>query len=168
MRKESAHTGEISPTSRAGEVEIAIEPWSVRTIDERLRAFVAWHGEIPPDARRIDDGDARTHAATWVRRNIGDGVAGAYVIGFESGKHHWWTLFFERTTTYQPYPEGAERWHIEAYDDLGESWIGNYYYWPAEHRWRHVYYHLHGDDYGRHPRIASDGDPGDPCERSGE
>jgi hypothetical protein len=127
-------------------------------IDERLRAFVGWHGEIPPEAKRIDDAEARFHAATWIRRNLGDGVAGAYVIGYKSGPR-WWTLFFERTNIYQPYPEGAERWHIEAFDHNGRSWIGNYYHWPSENRWRHVFYELHGDDYGRHPRPGEDSGP---------
>jgi hypothetical protein len=120
-------------------------------IDERLRTFVAWNGEVPPEASRIDDAEAREHAATWIRRNLGDGVAGAYVIGYRLGER-WWTLFFERTSDiYQPYPEGAERWHIEAYDDNGKSWVNNYYYWPAENRWRHVFYRLRGDDFGRYP-----------------
>lgn len=123
------------------------------SIDERLRTFVAWHGEIPSEANRIDDAEAREHAATWIRRNLGDGVAGAYVIGYRLGER-WWTLFFERTSIYQPYPEGAERWHIEAYDHNGRSWIGNYYYWPAENRWRHVFYRLHGDDYGRYSQAG--------------
>ena len=117
-------------------------------IDALMESFIAWHGEIPVEAKRIDDAAATEHAATWIRRTIGHGVVHGYIIGYQAGPR-WWTLFFERTTLYQPYPEGAERWHIEAYDHMGKSWIGNYYFWPAEKRWRHVFFATAGEDYGR-------------------
>lgn len=117
-------------------------------IDALMESFVAWHGEVPPEAKRIDEATATEHAAAWVRRNIGLGAAHGYIIGYEKGAC-WWTLFFERTSAYRPYPVGAERWHIEAYDYRGESWVGNYYFWPAENRWRHVFFATAGEDYGR-------------------
>ena len=120
------------------------------SIDALIQSFIAWHGEVPSEASRIDDAAAREHAASWIRRIIGDGVVHSYVIGYQMGER-WWTLFFESTTNYQPYPGGAQRWHIEAYDYNGRSWIGNYYYWPHKNRWRHVFYERYGDDYGRHP-----------------
>jgi hypothetical protein len=117
------------------------------TIDHRTQSFVAWHGEVPPEAKRVQDFEAREHAAMWIRRNIGKGVAGAHVIGYESGSS-WWSLFFDRVDTFAP--RGAEVWHVESYSHSGRSWSGRFYYWPAENRWRHVLYQRNGDDYGRH------------------
>ena len=121
----------------------------VDSIDRRMQSFVAWYGEVPTEATRIEDFEARQDAASWIRRNIGVGIVHGYVIGYKLD-NRWWTLFFEHTYgSYTP-PEGAERWHIEAYDYNGKSWIGNYYYWPAENRWRHVSYERYGENYSRH------------------
>lgn len=124
-------------------------------IDELMESFVAWHGEVPSEAKRIDDAAASEHAAAWVRRNLGLGITHSYIIGYEKGAC-WWTLFFERTNVYQPYPAGAERWHIEGYDHSGKSWIANYYFWPAENRWRHVFFATAGEDYGRASSTPAD------------
>lgn len=128
-----------------------------RMIDAMMESFIAWHGAVPPDARRIDEAEAREYAASWVRRNLGEGIAHGYVIGYEK-EASWWTLFFERTSVYQPYPEGAERWHVEAYDHNGRSWVGNYYFWAAESRWRHVFFATLGEDYGRAAGVRPRGD----------
>ena len=100
-----------------------------------MLSFVAWHGEIPPQATRIDELSARAHAASWVRRTIGLGVAANHVIGYQQGER-WWTLFFERDPTSAP--EGSELWWIEAYNHEGKGWASTYYYAPAEHRWCHT------------------------------
>jgi len=107
----------------------------VHSIDQRMQAFVEWRGEVPLNAKRLEDFDARQHAATWIRHNIGKGVAGAYVIGYAGGAM-WWSYFFERVDTCAP--EGAEVWSIEAYNHEGRSWVGRFYYWPDLPRWRHV------------------------------
>jgi hypothetical protein len=114
-----------------------------------MHSFVTWHGGVPAEAQRLEDFEAREHAAIWVRRILGKGIVQGYAAGYQLGEC-WWTLIFERTSRYTPYPEGAERWHLEAYDHNGRSWIGNYYYWPAQDRWRHVFFARAGDDYGRH------------------
>jgi len=76
-------------------------------------------------------------------------VAGAD-IGYALGQC-WWTFCFEREKSDESViPEGAESWRIEAYDHNGISWASNYYYWPAENRWRHALYQSHGENYGRH------------------
>jgi hypothetical protein len=111
----------------------------VDSIDRRMLSFVTWHGEITPEATRLDELSARTHAVPWLRRTIGRGVAASHVIGYQLGKH-WWTLFFERDPVNTP--DGAEVWRIEAYDHSGSSWASSYHYWPAEHRWRHAS-HVH-------------------------
>lgn len=96
-------------------------------------SFVRWHGEVPPEAKRVEDFEASIHAATWIRRNLGLGIASAYVIGFQFGES-WWTLFFERVET--PAPGGAEVWHIESYSSGGKTWTDCFYHWPEEDRWQ--------------------------------
>ena len=113
----------------------SLEPVLVDSIDHRMQSFVKWRGEVPLSAKRLEDFDARQHAATWIRHNIGKGVAGAYVIGYAGGAM-WWSYFFERVDTCAP--EGAEVWSIEAYNHEGRSWVGRFYHWPDLLRWRHV------------------------------
>jgi hypothetical protein len=107
----------------------------VDTIDQRMQSFVEWRGEVPLAAKRLEDFDARQHAATWIRHNIGRGVAGAYVIGYAL-EARWWSYFFERVETCAP--EGAEVWSIESYNHEGKSWLSRFYHWPDFSRWRHV------------------------------
>lgn len=103
------------------------------TVEFRMQSFVKWRGEVPSGARRIEDFEARRHAAPWVRLNIGRGIAGAYVIGFQSGAA-WWSYFFERIER-PGAPEGAEMWRIEAYNSHGRSWTDDFVRWPLEDRW---------------------------------
>jgi hypothetical protein len=128
------------------------------SVDALMESFVKWHGEVPPEAIRIDDAEAREYAVSWIRRNIGIGIAHSYAVGFEVGDR-WWTLFFERSDHYRPHPEGSQRWHVEAYDHNGKSWIGNYYFWPANNRWRHVFHESYGEDYGRADSLGFSPDP---------
>jgi hypothetical protein len=123
------------------------EPPPVDTVDQRMQAFVTWYGEVPLEAKRLEDFEARRHAHEWVRRTLGKGIAAMYVVGYQLNER-WWTLFFDRIEGWAP--EGAETWCIEAYNSAGKSWIEEYYYWPAERRWRHPLYVEKGDDYGRH------------------
>jgi hypothetical protein len=108
---------------------------SVDSIDLRMQSFVEWRCEVPLVAKRLEDFDARKHAATWIRHNIGKGVAGAYVIGY-AFETRWWSYFFERVETCAPV--GAEVWTIEAYNHEGKSWLGRFYYWPDPGRWGHM------------------------------
>jgi hypothetical protein len=124
----------------------------LESIDERMLAFVAWHGEVPCSAHRIEDHEARKHAATWIRRNVGERAV-SYIIAYALGDR-WWTLFFDRVDSLAP--EGAERWHVESYNHDGRSWAGDYYYWPATSRWRHVLHLYHGEGYGRHAPTTVD------------
>ena len=107
----------------------------VDSIDHRMQSFVEWRGEVPLSAKRVEDFDARQHAATWIRHNLGKGVAGAYVIGY-AVQARWWSYFFERVETCAP--EGAEVWSIEAYNHEGKSWLGRFYFWADFTRWRPV------------------------------
>jgi hypothetical protein len=129
-------------------------PPSMSSTDERMQSFVRWHGEIPREAKRLQDYEARQHAAPWIRHHIGDGIVHGHSIGYGLGER-WWTLFFERVEI--GVRDGAERWHVEAYDHKGRSWTGHYLYWPGLSRWLHVLFQLRGHDYGRHgtPRDAS-------------
>ena len=115
-------------------------------VDDRLRSFVIWHGEVPVEATRVEDWAARAHTASWIRRTIGKGVAGSYVIGYGLADQ-WWTFFFDRER--RPAPSGAESWYIEAYAHNGKSWTERFFYWPAADRWRHELHQQHGDDHGR-------------------
>jgi hypothetical protein len=119
----------------------------VSSVEHRILAFVAWHGEIPAEATRIEDHRARQHAVSWIRRNIGVGIVHSYVIGYELGDR-WWTLFCDRSDTYAS--GDAEVWEMEAYNHAGDSWSAQFYYWPETGRWRHVQFLQSGDDYGRH------------------
>jgi hypothetical protein len=110
----------------------SLEPRFVDSIDQRMQSFVAWRGEVPSAAERLEDFDARKHAATWIRHNIGKGVAGAYVIGYAL-EARWWSYFFERVEACAP--DGAEVWSIEAYNHEGKSWLDRFHYWPGVTRW---------------------------------
>jgi hypothetical protein len=103
------------------------------SIDDRLESFVAWRGEVPPEATRVEDFEARPHVATWVQRHIGNGIAAAYVIGFQHADA-WWTYFFDRIDD-EHTPQDAERWHVEAYDSQCRSWSEDFRYWPPQARW---------------------------------
>jgi hypothetical protein len=111
----------------------SLEPVLVDSIDLRMQSFVEWRCEVPLNAKRLEDFDARKHAATWIRHNIGKGVAGAYVIGYAADTS-WWSYFFERVEAFAP--EGAEAWSVEAYNHEGKSWLGRFYYSPHLSRWR--------------------------------
>jgi hypothetical protein len=120
------------------------------SIDQRMESFIAWHGEVPLEAKRLEDFEARKHGAAWIRRLIGRGLGCTYVVGCALGQR-WWTLCFERQTHEEDRtPEGAENWCVEAYDHRAISWTSNYYYWPAEGRWRHALYQSRGENYGRY------------------
>lgn len=106
---------------------------SVHSIDERMLSFTRWHGEVPPEARRVEDFEATIHAAIWIRRNLGLGVASEYVIGFQLGES-WWTLFFDRIETLAP--RDAEVWRVESYSSGGRTWTDRFYHWPEEDRWQ--------------------------------
>lgn len=103
------------------------------SIDERMQSFVEWHGQIPREARRLEDYEARSHADTWLRHHLGRGIIQCYVIGFQL-EQRWWTLFFDRT--FRNTDDGSEHWWIEAYDYSGESWSRGYCYSPTERQWR--------------------------------
>ena len=111
----------------------SLEPVFVDSIDYRMHSFVRWHGEVPLAAKHLEDFEAREHAASWIRHNIGKGVAGAYVTGYALDAR-WWSYFFDRIDTCAP--DGAEVWNIEAYNYEGKSWSGRFYYWPDFILWR--------------------------------
>ncbi|MDB6105783.1 MAG: hypothetical protein JWO52_5782 [Gammaproteobacteria bacterium] len=102
-------------------------------IDRRMQSFVQWRAEVPPEAKRLEDFEAREHTAAWLRFNLGEGIAGGYVIGFQCHTA-WWSYFFEHIDR-DDGPEGAERWVVEAYDSRGGSWTNEYLWWPSENRW---------------------------------
>lgn len=114
-------------------VDFLEPPYFVDSIDDRLQSFVAWRGEVPPAARRLEDFEARPHGATWVQRYVGKGIAGAYVIGFQHGEA-WWTYFFDHISD-DDTPQGAERWRIESYDSQCHSWKEHFFFWPLQGRW---------------------------------
>lgn len=116
------------------------------SIDARILSFVAWHGEIPPTAERVEDFRAREHPAAWIQRFIGGRSVG-YVAGFTLAER-WWALFFDRVEE-DLVPDGAEVWSIESYDSDGKSWSGRYFFWPEHACWRHQFFAECGEDYGR-------------------
>lgn len=112
-----------------------IDPPLSVDVEDKLLAFVRWHGEIPPDAHRITDDEAAMHSASWVRRNLGVGTVSAYVIGFELGDS-WWTLFFDRMREASA-TSIVEVWKIDSYNNRGPSWERRFWYWP-DGRWQQV------------------------------
>lgn len=116
------------------------------SIAERMLAFVAWHGEIPSEAERLEDARARQHDAVWMRRLVG-GWSTSHVAGFALGDCWWVMLFDRRDESFTP--DGAELWNVELYGSDARSWADTYLYWPAENRWRHVLFASLGEEYGR-------------------
>ncbi len=98
-----------------------------------MRSFVKWCGEVPGEARRIEEFEANQHAVTWIRRNVGLGIAYAYVIGFQADTR-WWTLFFDRID--EAGAEDLELWKIESYSNAASSWVDYFRYRPSSGRWR--------------------------------
>jgi hypothetical protein len=107
------------------------------SIDHRMQSFVAWHRQIPQEARRVEEHEAHCHAAAWLRRHIGGrGIVHSHVIGYVVGER-WWTFFFQRTVTTAIH--GTEQWWIEAYDYTGRNW-SSYYYYSSEGQWSRTAY----------------------------
>jgi hypothetical protein len=100
-----------------------------------MQSFVEWYGEIPQEARRLGDHEARNHATPWLRHHLGRGIVAGYVIGYRLDER-WWTFFFERASGAQA--DAAEQWWVEAYDCNGKSWSRNYYYLLRDRRWQPV------------------------------
>ena len=111
------------------------EAFPLDPINQRMQSFVELHGEIPREAMRLQDRQARNHATPWLRHHLGRGIVSGYVIGYQLGEL-WWTFFFERTSGAAT--DGAEQWRVEAYDCNGKSWSRNYYYLLRESRWQPV------------------------------
>ena len=105
------------------------------TIDARMESFVASCGVIPVGARRLLDDDARAHAAPWIQRLIGKGIACEYVVGYALGAS-WWTLCFDRRSHLDAEGEGSEVWRIEAYDSIGRGWTDTFKYWREFDWWQ--------------------------------
>ncbi len=97
-----------------------------------MRSFVKWYGEVPDEARRIEEFEANEHAAPWIRRNVGLGIAYAYVIGFQADTR-WWTLFFDRIE--EAGGEDLELWKIESYSNAAPSWVAQFRYRPRSGQW---------------------------------
>jgi hypothetical protein len=102
------------------------------SVEGRMRSFVAWHGEVPADAARLEDFEARNHAAAWVRRVVGNGIARSYIIAFAAGDA-WWTYLFEREAA--QLPEGVEQWLIEGYNHSGQSSTARCFYCQKTKSW---------------------------------
>ena len=97
------------------------------SVDHRMKSLVACFGDVPAEARRLGDAEAREHGATWVRRLIGKGIAGQYVIAYEHAER-WWTFCFERELdpTLDTGTGDAELWTVESYDSEGRSWCDTF------------------------------------------
>lgn len=106
-----------------------------KTIDSRMESFVASCGTIPPDALRLQDFDARRHAATWIRRLLGKGIACHYVIGYALG-NSWWTFCFDRQPELETHGSDIEVWRVEAYDSGGRGWSDTFQYSGETGQWR--------------------------------
>ena len=115
-----------------------------KTLDARMESFADSCGVIPVEANRLLDHEARYHAAEWIRRLLGKGIACDYVIGYALGDS-WWTFCFDRRSQDEVPSEDTEVWRIEAYDSIGRGWSDTFKYWPHSDRWQLlVTHHEHG------------------------
>jgi hypothetical protein len=105
-----------------------------RTIDGRMESFVASCGVVPAEAHRLEDFEARRHAATWIQRLIGTGIACHQVIGYALGQS-WWTFCFDRHAELET-DEENEVWRVEAYDSIGRGWRDTFTYSLDTGQWR--------------------------------
>src|SRR4051812_39046877 len=105
----------------------------LKTVEERMEEFVALFGDVPRDARKLEDYEAKQHQDIWVQRLIGEGIACHYVIGYQLSDS-WWTFCFDRRDEV-PNAGDDEFWVIEAYDSEGGSWCRGFLYSPASMQW---------------------------------
>ena len=119
--------------------------------DRRFLSFIAWHGEVPREATRLEEAEARERASKWVPQKSADFKAQGRLFVYELGAR-WWLVLFERAGGQDP-PKDAENWFIESYAH-DNSWGSNYFYWPAEDRWRSCLYEFRGENYGRRPQAV--------------
>jgi hypothetical protein len=105
------------------------------TVDHRMESFVTVFGDVPPEAHRLDDSEARHHGATWIRRLLGKGIACQYVIAYQH-RERWWTFCFEREPDPAVETEADELWTIEAYDSTGRSWCDIFRFDPLASIWQ--------------------------------
>jgi hypothetical protein len=103
------------------------------TIEERMEEFVALFGDVPRDAHKLQDYEARHHQDTWVQRLVGEGIACHYVMGYQLDDI-WWTFCFDHREG-APEASDDEFWVVEAYDSDGGSWCQGFLYSPASMRW---------------------------------
>jgi hypothetical protein len=99
-----------------------------------MESFATSFGCVPSEARRLEDSAAREHEATWIRRILGKGIAGQYVIGYQLGDR-WWTFCFERDVRHIAETGDDELWAVEAYDSLGRSWCDTFRFDPDNALW---------------------------------
>jgi hypothetical protein len=93
-------------------------------LDRRFLSFIAWHGEVPCEAKQLaEPEEARERATAWIRQQYtGDFKLHGHVRAYQLGEP-WWTVLFERAGEGDA-PENAENWWIEAYahnDHTGPS-----------------------------------------------
>jgi hypothetical protein len=131
----------------------------VVTVDHRMQSLVAAFGNVPADARRLQDAEAQEHGATWIRRMLGKGIACHYVIAYQHGER-WWSFCFEREPELSPTTPDGEVWTVEAYDSDGKSWCGTFQFHSQLSLWerrpdlpeasaQREGYRYNGDDCGR-------------------
>jgi len=117
--------------------------------DRRFLSFIAWHGEVPREAKQLDEPEARERATAWIRAQYTEHFQlHGHVIAYQLGER-WWTVLFERSDPGGA-PKDAENWWIEAFAHNDLHWAGNYFYWPIENRWRSCLHEFRGANYGRH------------------
>jgi hypothetical protein len=105
-----------------------------KTVDHRMESFAALFGRVPYEARRLQDYECHEHAASWIRRVLGKGLASNYVIVYTLGQK-WWTFCFARQTARPEKADGSEAWMVEAYDSSGNSWSDIFHYVAEAGRW---------------------------------
>jgi hypothetical protein len=107
-----------------------------KTIEDRMEELVALCGDVPRDAHKLEDYEARHHQDIWVQRLIGEGITCHYVVGYQLDDR-WWTFCFDRREEAWEAADD-EFWVVEAYDSDGGSWCQGFLYSPVSMQWTHA------------------------------
>ena len=113
----------------------SVQEMSVLTsIDSRMELFARQFGDLPEQATRLSDHEAREHRAFWIRRVLGKGLGSTYVIGYIH-EDEWWTWCFEPVVSNTQLQPGLTQWRVERYDSSGRSATGLFCFDRVQLRW---------------------------------
>ncbi|MBS0418014.1 MAG: hypothetical protein JSR66_09895 [Proteobacteria bacterium] len=64
--------------------------------DRRFLSFIAWHGEVPHEAKQLAEPEARERATAWIRQQfVADFKLHGHILAYQLSERRW-TVLFER------------------------------------------------------------------------